>query len=150
MKIFLYSSVYSCHLFLISSASVKVHAFSVLYRAHLCMKWALGVSNFLEEISSLSHAIGSYSLVTVCRLCIAVASFVVEDGLQGMQASLQHTGLVVAAPGLWRTDSVVVAHSLSCCMACGIFPDQRSNPWLLHWQADSLPLSQRATLKFSF
>ena len=32
-------------------------------------------------------------------------------------------------------------HGLSCSAACGIFPDQRSNPSLLHWQADSLPLS---------
>ena len=48
---FLYSSsVYSCHLFLISSASV-------LYWAHLCMKCSLGISNFLEEISSLFHSI---------------------------------------------------------------------------------------------
>ena len=52
----LYSSVYSCHLFLISSAS-QVRTFSVLYWAHLCMKCSLGISNFLEEISSLSHSI---------------------------------------------------------------------------------------------
>jgi len=31
---------------------------SVLYRAHLCMKCSLGISNFLEEISSLSHSVG--------------------------------------------------------------------------------------------
>ena len=30
---------------------------------------------------------------------------------------------------------------LSCSTACGIFPDQGSNPGPLHWQADSLPLS---------
>ena len=30
---------------------------SVLYCAYLCMKCSLGVSNFLEEISSLSHSI---------------------------------------------------------------------------------------------
>ena len=52
---FLYgSSVYSCHL-LTSSASVRT--VSVLYCAHLCMKCSLGISNFLEEISSLSHSI---------------------------------------------------------------------------------------------
>ena len=50
------SSVYSCHLFLISSASVR-SIFSVLYWAHLLMKCSLGISNFLEEISSLSHSI---------------------------------------------------------------------------------------------
>jgi len=30
---------------------------SVRYCAHLCMKCSLGISNFLEEISSLSHSI---------------------------------------------------------------------------------------------
>ena len=55
---FLYSSsVYSCHLFLISSASVRSIPFLFLYRAHLCMKCSLGISNFLEEFSSLSHSI---------------------------------------------------------------------------------------------
>ena len=48
---FLYnSSVYSCHHFLISS-------FSVHYFAHLCIKCTLGISKFLEEISSPSHSI---------------------------------------------------------------------------------------------
>ena len=48
---FLYSSyVYSCHLFLISSASVR-HTISVLYCAHLCMKYSLGIFDSLEEIS---------------------------------------------------------------------------------------------------
>ena len=57
MKIFLYSSsVYSCHFFLISSAFVRSIPF-VLYYAHHCMKCSLGISNFLEEISSLSHSI---------------------------------------------------------------------------------------------
>ena len=36
-----------------------------------------------------------------------------------------------------RAGSVVVAHGLSCSAACGIFPDQGSNPCPLHWQADS-------------
>ena len=30
-----------------------------------------------------------------------------------------------------------MAHGLSCSAACGIFPDQGSNPCPLHWQADS-------------
>ena len=53
---FLYSSsVYSCHLFLISSASFR--SISVHYWAHLCMKCSLGICNFLEEISNLSYSI---------------------------------------------------------------------------------------------
>ena len=60
---FLYSSsVYSCHLFLISCTSARSIPF-VLYWAHLCMKCSLGISDFLEEISSLS-----YSVVFLC-LC---------------------------------------------------------------------------------
>ena len=39
--------------------------------------------------------------------------------------------------GSRRAGSVVVAHGLSCSAACGIFPDQGSNPCPLHWQADS-------------
>ena len=68
---FLYnSSVYSYHLFLISSAFVSI--ISVLYCAHLCMKSSLGISNFLEEISSLSHSVVFLSLH--CWLRTAVFS----------------------------------------------------------------------------
>src|SRR5574337_580902 len=34
-----------------------VRTISVLYRAHLCMKYSLGISNFLEDISSLSNSV---------------------------------------------------------------------------------------------
>ena len=59
---------------------------------------------------------------------------------------LQHRGSVVAAPGLYSAGSVVGAHRLSCSVACGIFLDQGFNPCLLHWQADSLPLSHQGSL----
>ena len=53
---FLYSSsVYYCHLFLISSASVRSIPFlSFIEPIFAC---SLGISNFLEEISSLSHSV---------------------------------------------------------------------------------------------
>ena len=41
--------------------------------------------------------------------------------------------------------SVVVAHGLSCSAACGIFPDQGSNPCPLHWQVDSQPLRHQGS-----
>ena len=44
--------------------------------------------------------------------------------------------------------SAVVAFGLNCSAACWILPDQGSNQNLLHWQADSLPLSQQGCLKF--
>ena len=40
-------------------------------------------------------------------------------------------GPSVVAPGLSSTGSVVVAHGCSCSRACGIFPDEGSNPCLL-------------------
>ena len=56
---FLYSSsVYSCHLLNIF-CFCYVHTISVLYWAHLCMKSSLGISNILEDISSLSHLLFS-------------------------------------------------------------------------------------------
>ena len=84
--------------------------------------------------------------------CVPVASFVAERGLQGMQASAAAAHrLSSCGPGLWRTDWLIAAaHGLSCSMVCGIFPDQRSNLRLLHWQADSLPLSHRGALKLGF
>ena len=45
--------------------------------------------------------------------------------------------LLLRSTGSRRAGSVVVLHGLSCSAACGIFPDQGSNPCSLHWQADS-------------
>ena len=41
--------------------------------------------------------------------------------------------------------SVVGAQGLRCSTTCGVFPGQGSNPCLLHWQADSLPLSHQGS-----
>ena len=41
-----------------------------------------------------------------------------------------------------------MAHGLSCSAACGIFPDQGSNPCPLHWQADSSPLHHQGSSPF--
>ena len=38
-------------------------------------------------------------------------------------------------------------HGPSCSAACGIFPDQGSNPCPLHWQADSQPLRHQGSPK---
>ena len=38
------------------------------------------------------------------------------------------------------------AHGPSRSAACGIFPDQGSNPCPLHWQADSQPLRHQGSL----
>ena len=67
-------------------------------------------------------ASGSYSLVVVRGLLIAVASLVVEHGPWGTWTSVVwHVGSEVMIPGLWSTGSIVVAPGLSCSEACGIF-----------------------------
>ena len=48
-----------------------------------------------------------------------------------------------------RAGSVIVAHGPSCSTACGILPDQGSNPCPLHWQADSQPLRHQGSPYFS-
>ena len=70
--------------------------------------------------------------VAVRGLLIAVASLVAEHGLSA------------------RRLLVVVAHRLGCSGACGIFPDQGSNPCPLHQQADSQPLRHQGSPIFNF
>ena len=53
--------------------------------------------------------------------------------------------LLLRSTGSRRAGSVVVAHGLSRSTACGIFPDQGSNPCPLHWQADSQPLRHQGS-----
>ena len=56
--------------------------------------------------------------------------------------------LLLRSTGSRRAGSVIVAHGLSwpsCSAACGIFPDQGSNPCPLHWQADSQPLRHQGS-----
>ena len=53
--------------------------------------------------------------------------------------------LLLQSTGSRRAGSVVVAHGLSCSVACGIFLDQGSKPYPLHWQADSQPLRHQGS-----
>ena len=82
--------------------------------------------------------------------------FVSVRGLSPVAASGGHSsswcaGLSLARPLLLRSTgsrhagSVIVAHGPSCSAACGIFPDQGSNPCPLHWQADSQPLRHQGS-----
>ena len=50
---------------------------------------------------------------------------------------------VIVLLGLQSTDSMVVVQGLHCSAEGGILPGQGLNLCLLHWQADSLPLSHQ-------
>ena len=69
----------------------KVHTISVLYRAHLCMKCSLGISNFcaLEEYKSERWAVTLYTLSSV-QLLSHVRLFV-TPWTAARQASLSIT-----------------------------------------------------------
>ena len=72
------------------------------------------------------------TLVAVCNLLIAVA-FLAEYGRQGMLLVLVSRAQA----------QIVVSQGLGYSTVCGISLDQGSNPYLLHWQVDSLPRSHR-------
>ena len=69
----------------------------------------------------------------------------------GGHSSSRCAGLSLSWPLLLRSTgsrcagSVVVAHGPSCSAACGISPDQGSNPCRLHRQADSQPLRHQGS-----
>ena len=81
--------------------------------------------------------------VSVLGLSLVVAS--------GGHSSSRCAGLSLSRPLLLRSTgsrcagSVIVAHGSSCSAACGVFPDQGSNPCPLHWQADSQPLRHQGS-----
>ena len=77
---------------------------------------------------------GRYSLVAVHGLLTVVASLVEEYGLYGMWASaVAARGLSGCRSGALEHRLTVVAHRLCCTAARGIFPDQGSKWYLLHW-----------------
>ena len=81
--------------------------------------------------------------VSVLGLSLVVAS--------AGHSSSRRAGLSLSRPlllrsrGSRRSGSVVVAHGPSRSAACGILPDQGSNPCPLHWQADSQPLRHQGS-----
>ena len=77
------------------------------------------------------------------RCCVQASHW---DGFSCCKARAPGTQASVAvARGLQSAGSAAVAHGLSCSAACGILPDQGSNPCPLHWQADSQPLCHQGS-----
>ena len=99
-----------------------------------------------------------FSLLIYFWLCWVLVSV---RGLSPVAASGGHSSsrcaglsllwpLLLQSTGSRCTGSVVVAHGPSHSAACGIFPDQGSNPCPLHWQADSQPLRHQGSPVFNF
>ena len=94
-----------------------------------------------------------YLFIIYFRLCWVFVSVRGPSlvAASGGHSSLRCAGLSLSQPlllrstGSRRAGSVVVAHGPSCSAACGIFPDQGSNPCPLHWLADSQPLHHQGS-----
>ena len=80
-----------------------------------------------------------------CRVGFSLA--VLSGGSSSLQRGASHRHVLsrCRAQALGHTRSVVVTRGLSFLEVCGIFPDQGSNPCLLHWRADPSPLSHRGS-----
>ena len=109
--------------------------------------------SILEKKFELIFFLTNYLFIYFCLCWVFVSvrglSFLVAAS--GGHSSSRCAGLSLSRPLLLRstssrrTGSVVVAHGPSCSAACGIFPDQGSNPCTLHWQADSQPLRHQGS-----
>ena len=84
----------------------------------------------------------NYLFIWLCWVFVSVRGLSLAAA-SGGHSSSRCAGLSLSRPVLLRSTgsrcagSAVVAHGPSCSAACGIFPDQGSNPCPLHWQADS-------------
>ena len=133
------SSGYSGHPMLLLLFFLKSNYFCLLLFFYLSIKFDF----FLRFIDWLIDWLLCWVFVSVLGLSLVVAS--------GGHSSSRCAGLSPSQPLLLRSTgsrcagSAVVAHGPSCSVACGIFPDQGSNPCPLHWQADSQPLHHQGS-----
>ena len=112
----------------------------------------------LHSCSGFSLVKRKQGLLSSCRVWASHCSGFSCHGVLALGCAgfgdCRHRGSFVMVPRLQSTVSGVVAQGLSCSEACEIFQDQGFNPCLLHWRADSLPLSHEGspptTLKFKF
>ena len=113
-----------------------------------------------------------YALLHFCTVCILLFKnlfiylwlcwvFVSVQGLSLVAASGGHSSLrcavlslsrplLLRSTGFRRAGSAIVAHGPSYSAACGILPDQGSNPCPLHRQADSQPLHHQGSPHTTF
>ena len=91
--------------------------------------------------SSTANCVGFFFLIYL--LFMSVLVFVSVRGLSPVAASGGHSSsrcaglslsraLLLRSTGSRRAGSAIAAHGPSCSVACGIFPDQGSNPCPLH------------------
>ena len=110
-----------------------------------CQIWGA----FFKKIYSFIYL---FLAVLGLRFCVRAFSSCGERGLLliAVRGPLTIAASPVAEHGSRCAGSVVVAHGPSRSAACGILPDQGSNPCPLHRQADSQPLRHQGSPPHSF
>ena len=88
-----------------------------------------GLMVVITTITSLNICLPSYQIRLVCAF-FKVILFIIY---------FWSCWVFVTVSGLSLVTTLGPSHcsAFSCCRACGILPDQRSNPCPPHWQADS-------------
>ena len=116
---------------------------------------------WVKEILSFNNSIFFFFFLKIYLLIdwLLCWVFVSVRGLSPVAASGDHSSsrcaglsllrpLLLRSTGSRRAGSAAVAHGPSCSAACGILPDQGSNPCPLHWQADSERLRHQGSPQF--
>ena len=136
----------------------KMSLNTILYILRYLLKYYHYYSNLFTEntehsLTSFFFYINLFIYFWLCWVFVSVRGLSLV-AVRGAHSSSQCTGLSLSQPlllrstGSRRTGWVVVAQGPSCSAACGIFPDQGSNPCPLHWQADSQPLRHQGSPDF--
>ena len=125
------------------------------WSALLCFVNGAEYSISLVDVPFFFNFLGLFIYFWLCWVFVSVWGLSLVAA-SGGQSSSQCAGLWLSRPlllqstGSRRASSVIVAHGPSCSTACGIFPDQGSNPCPLHWQADSQPLHHQGSSDVPF
>ena len=115
----------------------------------------LGAGGHTARFCFLFFFLNLFIYLWLCWVFVSVRGLPLAAA-SGGHSSSRRAGLSPSRPlllrstGSRRAGSVVVAHGSSCSAACGILPDQGSNPGPLHWQADSQPLRHQGSPDFVF
>ena len=115
----------------------------MIFKLFICHSWNQKSVGILFFFLIFIYLWLHWVFVSVRGLSLVAAS--------GGHSSSRCVGLSLSRPLLlWSAGSVIVAHGPSCSAACGILPDQGSNPCPLHWQADSQLLRHHGSPEFIF
>ena len=145
---------------------IDINKHKILFTMHLLMGFQLVLYQGRTNMTPYQICSFYFFLLFIYLFLIFIYLFLVIYGLcwvfisvrglslvaaSGGHSSSRCAGLSLSRPLLLRSTGsrraglVIVAHGPSCSAACGIFPDQGSNPCALHWQADSQPLRHQGS-----